>query len=156
MSYISETQKIKPTIEKYLKNCILDIGCGSYKVTESACGIDVRKTDAVDIVVPSIGKLSEHIKNLGQFDAVFSSHCLEHLEDDKGAIDDWLTLVKSGGYLVLYLPDVDYYKEDNPDHKHNYTYETFMNKFNYLNVVDSGLDASKPDHYSFFVVAKKL
>src|SRR6478609_3804557 len=35
----------------------------------------------------------------GEFDYIFSSHCLEHLKDWVGAIDYWNTKLKEGGVL---------------------------------------------------------
>jgi SAM-dependent methyltransferase len=37
-------------------------------------------------------------------DFVFSSHCLEHIEDWNGALDEWTEKVRPGGHLFLYLP----------------------------------------------------
>lgn len=41
----------------------------------------------------------------GSVDFIFSSHCLEHLEDWVSAMDYWYSLLKQGGVLFLYLPD---------------------------------------------------
>lgn len=38
-------------------------------------------------------------------DYVFSSHCLEHLEDWVDALDYWREKLRLGGTLFLYLPD---------------------------------------------------
>lgn len=40
----------------------------------------------------------------GELDYVFSSHCLEHIEDWQGALDQWSDLVRPGGTIFLYLP----------------------------------------------------
>lgn len=37
-------------------------------------------------------------------DYVFSSHCLEHLEDWQRALTLWISKIKPGGTLFLYLP----------------------------------------------------
>lgn len=39
-----------------------------------------------------------------QVDYIFSSHCLEHLNDWVGALDYWEYKLKEGGTLFLYLP----------------------------------------------------
>lgn len=39
------------------------------------------------------------------FDYIFSSHCLEHLNDWVGVLDYWLSQIKKGGVIFLYLPD---------------------------------------------------
>jgi len=38
-------------------------------------------------------------------DYIFSSHCLEHLDDWVSTVEYWLSHIKSGGVLFLYLPD---------------------------------------------------
>ena len=41
----------------------------------------------------------------GKWDYVFSSHCLEHLNDWVGILDYWWDNIKEGGVIFLYLPD---------------------------------------------------
>lgn len=61
------------------------------------------------------------------FDFLYSSHCLEHLRDPAVALDNWLRVVKPGGYLVFQIPDEDMYEQGvwpsrfNTDHKHTFT-----------------------------------
>lgn len=61
------------------------------------------------------------------FDFVASSHCLEHMVDVNIALDNWIRIVKKGGYLVITVPDEDLYElgnwpsKFNPDHKHSFT-----------------------------------
>lgn len=40
----------------------------------------------------------------GEFDFIFSSHCLEHLDNPVAALEHWKTRLKPGGVLFLYLP----------------------------------------------------
>lgn len=42
--------------------------------------------------------------HIGQVDYVFSSHCLEHLNDWVRVLDYWISKIKIGGTLFLYLP----------------------------------------------------
>ena len=57
------------------------------------------------------------------YDAVCSSHCLEHMRDVPAALTQWWALVRKGGYLVLVVPDEDLYEQGgwpslfNSDHK---------------------------------------
>ena len=37
-------------------------------------------------------------------DYIFSSHCLEHLDDWVGTMDYWTSKLKEGGVMFLYLP----------------------------------------------------
>jgi SAM-dependent methyltransferase len=38
------------------------------------------------------------------YDFIFSSHCLEHLPDYVKALEFWISLLRPGGSLFLYLP----------------------------------------------------
>lgn len=156
--YKSETAKIKPRIEKYLTGSIIDIGCGNDKVASDAYGVDGRALPGVNLVVRFLNDLAKHLYGK-QFDVVYSSHCLEHMPDDVACLRDWIEIVKPGGLLILYLPDIRFYREQNPEHYQSYAYEEFMRKmkinFPNIQVVDSGMDLG-PEKYSFFCVFKKL
>jgi SAM-dependent methyltransferase len=60
-------------------------------------------------------------------DFVHSSHCIEHLVDPKVSLENWLRVVKPGGYVVVIGPEEDMYEQGvfpstfNPDHKHTFT-----------------------------------
>jgi SAM-dependent methyltransferase len=40
----------------------------------------------------------------GSQDAVYSSHCLEHIPDSKGALAEWYRVLRVGGHIVLAVP----------------------------------------------------
>jgi SAM-dependent methyltransferase len=55
------------------------------------------------------------------YDFVFSSHCLEHLDDPVKAIEHWRSKLRTGGVLFLYLPhpDMEYWlPQNNRKHRH--------------------------------------
>jgi SAM-dependent methyltransferase len=58
-------------------------------------------------------------------DYIFSSHCLEHLPDWVGALDQWSITLRDGGVLFLYLPDYrvqQYWRPwNNRKHLHAFT-----------------------------------
>lgn len=62
-----------------------------------------------------------------QFDFVHSSHCLEHLVDPIAGLRSWLRIVRSGGHLIVSVPDEDLYEQGvfpstfNRDHKWTFT-----------------------------------
>jgi predicted SAM-dependent methyltransferase len=160
MSFQSETEKIRPKVMKWLDGFVFDIGCGHDKVKPAAVGIDCRPLPGVDRVTNRLNSISVDMAEYrGIADAVYSSHCLEHFQDDVGAIKDWSRLIKVGGYLVLYLPEISLYTVNNPEHLHEYKYEefvsTFMAQFENLKVEDHGLDSGY-DRYSFWIVAKRV
>lgn len=61
------------------------------------------------------------------FDFLYSSHCLEHMRDVREALSNWLRVVRSGGHLVIQVPDEDLYEQGqwpsryNSDHKFTFT-----------------------------------
>lgn len=59
--------------------------------------------------IPIQNEVHQNANKLDSFendslDYVFSSHCLEHVDDWKGALNLWITKLKPGGILFLYLP----------------------------------------------------
>jgi len=61
------------------------------------------------------------------FDFLHASHCLEHMVDVRQALQNWIRIVKGGGFLILTVPDEDLYELQNwpsrfnPDHKWTFT-----------------------------------
>lgn len=61
------------------------------------------------------------------FDWVYSSHCLEHLQDPAAALRRWWQLLKPGGRMLVVVQDEDLYEQGvwpslfNRDHKHTFT-----------------------------------
>lgn len=61
------------------------------------------------------------------FDFVYSSHCLEHLNDPKEALENWVRILKPGGHIIVTVPDEDLYEQGvwpstfNRDHKSTFT-----------------------------------
>jgi predicted SAM-dependent methyltransferase len=161
--YKSESEKVKPLIYQYLqgKKSVIDIGVGhAEKITQNAVGIDTRKLPNVDLVINpnDIYKLHEFPGYEGGFDLCFSSHLLEHLTNDRAALLSWSKLLSKDGIMILYLPDVNYYKEDNPDHRQYYTLENFFDKlnsqFDFLELISSFRDI-RNECWSFCVILKK-
>jgi len=87
-------------------------------------------------------------------DYVFSSHCLEHLADPIAALGYWMSKLRPGGVLFLYLPhpEMRYWL---PQHcrKHLHIWEpsamaTIVRDLGYVNVIYSERDLA----WSFAVV----
>jgi SAM-dependent methyltransferase len=51
------------------------------------------------------------------YDFCFSSHSLEHIANPLKAINEWLRIVKTGGYIIIVVPE----KSVCFDHKRNYS-----------------------------------
>ena len=111
--------------DRYLSGkAILDIGYrggldGVVPIVPQAIGVDLdyRGYDGKKLPFPDESQ-----------DAVYSSHCLEHIKDYRSAIREWFRVVKTGGYLVLIVPHQHLFERkrdlpsrNNPDHKRFYT-----------------------------------
>lgn len=95
-------------------------------------------------------------------DAVFSSHCLEHIQDYKEIISDWYRVLKIGGFLIAAVPHRDLYERKkflpsrfNGDHRRMYTPATLLCEFEeslpvgghrvrLLRDIDQGFDYTLP------------
>lgn len=92
-----------------------------------------------------------------KYDYIFSSHCLEHLNDWVGALDYWTEHLKDGGVMFLYLPHYDqkYWRPWN-NRKHINVFIPqiiidYMEDRGYVNILSSEKDLN----HSFIVVAEK-
>ena len=80
-------------------------------------------------------------------DYIFSSHCLEHIEEDwVSVLDYWTDHINTNGTLFLYLPhyDQEYWRPwNNRKHKHIFTSEIikdYMFDRGYKKIFFSGKD----------------
>jgi len=72
----------------------------------------------------------------GSQDAVYSSHCLEHIPDCIKAIQEWYRVLKVGGHIITMVPSAQLYERKrrvpsywNYDHKRTYTPATLLAEF---------------------------
>lgn len=100
--------------QTYLSGTVLDIGAGNDLVCPHAQGFDMEHGDA--------NHLDRYFAP-ASFDALHSSHSLEHMVDPVAVLARWWSLVKPGGYLIVVVPDEDLYEQGiwpsafNSDHK---------------------------------------
>lgn len=94
---------IAPIAKEFCKGTGIDVGCGAWPL-EGAQGYDsnLLAHDTSKWSVAWDVKVPDHSQ-----DYVFSSHCLEHLENPVQAIEHWKSKLKTGGVLFLYLPHPD-------------------------------------------------
>ena len=125
-----------PYALKVCKGSGLDVGCN-------------RKEWSLPGSTPVDPILNEfHAKNLPSqpIDYIFSSHCLEHLDDWVDVLEYWTKKIKSNGVLFLYLPDYSqvYWRPwNNRKHKNIFTpqiLEDVMKHLKYTNIFKSGVD----------------
>lgn len=99
----------------YIKGLGLEIGTGTNRLSPTVFGIDNYNHVDADMVWDCAPEKDGHqyyhpypFKD-ERFDFVFSSHVLEDFNPSVIQIvyDEWLRLVKPGGYLILLVPDME-------------------------------------------------
>ena len=117
-------------IERFLSGeKVLDIGFQGYldevhPITPKAIGIDLEYPGYDGRTLPF---------DEGSQDAVFVSHCLEHIEDYRTVIADWFRVLRVGGHLIIAVPHQYLYERKlmlpsrfNLDHRRFYTPGSLM------------------------------
>ncbi len=139
---------IAPLALQFCQGNGLDIGAGDAPLP-GARPVDIRHADRHDAMnLPAKG---------GELDYIFSSHCLEHLDDFVAALEYWISKLKGGGVLFLYLPswECEYWRPWN-NRKHRHQFEPHHIKdclvaLGLKNVLVSGVDLA----FSFSAVGFK-
>lgn len=161
----NEAAKIRNELIPYTAGATLDIGCGPWRAFRHFIGIDEQAQPGVQLAMR--GESLEIFAD-EKFDAVFSSHFLEHVVDYKAALAEWWRVIKIGGHLCLYLPHREHYPKigepgGNPDHKHDFAPEDILNAMaEVARRAVRGWDLMEYEvraggnEYSFFLVFRKL
>ncbi len=166
-----ESAKIAHLIVPYTRGRVLDIGSGNSKGWPHFIGVD-DLTDRILFGHSFRADIVSSADDLSLFadrsvDAVFSSHCLEHVEDHELALSEWWRVIRTDGYLSLYLPHKDLYPNigeegANPDHKHDFVPDDIIGAMRSI-ADESGTGwvllenetRSQNEEYSFFLVFQK-
>lgn len=137
-------QFITPAAKQFCTGIGLDVGAGRWPLP-GAIPVDAKDgRDAMSLPV-------------GEFDYVFSSHCLEHLANPIAALEHWASRLKAGGVLFLYLPhpEMTYWKPQNcRKHLHSWApaaMAEIVRDLGFVNVIHSDRDLA----WSFAVVGFK-
>ena len=83
---------------KYCKGRGIDVGAGLWPLP-SATPVDVWRGPSLRSSVSDFQEAS--------LDYVFSSHCLEHIQNYRQALAEWTSKLKPDGIIFLYLPHPD-------------------------------------------------
>lgn len=111
---------------------VLDIGFRGYEgavvpILEGAIGVDLDYPgyDGRTLPFPD-----------GSQDAVFSSHCLEHIPGHLHIIQDWFRVTRAGGHIITAVPNAQIYERRrrppsrwNDDHQRFYTPASLLAEF---------------------------
>lgn len=106
--------------DKYLVGHGIDIGAGDdllsnqYIMKPRSVGIStmVAERMTVDGWDKANGDAQHlHIVKDNVYDFVYSSHCLEHLDNPHVALRNWIRVLKPSGYLFIVVPDEQLYEQ---------------------------------------------
>jgi hypothetical protein len=139
-----------PYAKHFCKGIGFDIGCNRVEWSlPGSIPIDLNFYNGYDAYcLPELA---------GGIDYIYSSHCLEHLDNWVTALEYWTSVLKVGGVLFLYLPDYsqEYWRPwNNKKHLHIFTPEIikdYMMSRSYTNIFYSGVDFNN----SFMIVGEK-
>lgn len=127
------TNKRLPSFfELYMSGFGLDIGFAGYNegtqpILSSATGVDLNYKDYDGRNLPFANNSQSY---------VYSSHCLEHIQDYKQAIQEWFRVTEIGGHIITVVPHKFLYEKKNSppshfngDHKRFYTPASLLAEF---------------------------
>lgn len=151
LNYGNAALYIRDTALTYCKGKGIDIGAGAWPLPGSIAVLNDRDQNAFCL---------PHFPDAG-LDFVFSSHCLEHLKEWQKALRLWISKLKPGGILFLYLPhkEMQLWHRGGPwvggHHRWQPDVET-VGKFlkqNGIEIVDYNPGYDR--YYSFHIVGRK-
>lgn len=101
----------------------IDVGCGDNPLPfDGVTTFDMPDGDA--------NNLAAYFPE-NHFDYLHASQCLEHMHAPRGAIDNWLRVVRPGGHAIITIPSWELYEGRrwpsafNPDHKSTWSMEGY-------------------------------
>lgn len=162
-----ETAKICWEIPKYTRGKGLEIGCGSQKTYPHFIGVDNGRDTVLfgQKINPDIRTEAEDLSMFASqsMDFVFSSHTLEHVDEDLTALKEWWRVLKPKGYLTLYLPHKSFYPNvgqpgANQDHRRDYLPDDVIGLMKQVGSWDlvENQERNEDREYSFLQVYKKF
>lgn len=138
-----------PFAKEFCKGLGYDIGCGKLEWA-------LPDSIPIDITLDNNNYNADILPTI-KVDYIFSSHCLEHLENWVTVLDYWYTRIKKGGILFLYLSSYNsvYWRPwNNKKHIHvldRFILTDYLRDRGYINIFSSGVDLNN----SFTIVAEK-
>lgn len=161
----NESKKIVWEVAPYLRGRGIDVGAGDFKILPQAISVDNMHHNQMFgfNFKPDIVAEADDLSIFGsqQFDWVYSSHTLEHVDDMEKTLKEWWRVLKPGGRLVLYLPHKDFYPNigqpgANPDHKRDFVPEDVIAAMPNGWDLIVNQDRNEDQEYSFLLVFVKL
>lgn len=127
--------------DRYLRgDAVLDIG---YRGGESEAAPITETAIGVDLDFPGYDGLILPFADASQ-DAVFSSHCLEHVVDAIRALREWYRVTKIGGFIVIIVPHQFLYEKKSPPSNWSQDHRRFYTPASLLSEIETAL---QPNSY---------
>ena len=104
--------RVKKGYGKFFQGKGLDIGCGKSPLSsEIFTGItELVPYDNEDGQHENDGNTCSNLED-NSFDFVYSSHCLEHMDNPYEAFEHWVRVCKSGGVIFISVPHEIFYEK---------------------------------------------
>ena len=142
---------------------VLDIGCSSGVLLNDlhAIGFDKQKLYGIDISEAAIANCkkngiensfvmdAQNISLNEKFDILIASDCLEHLENDTAALDNWYSLLNEGGQLYVFVPA--FMSLWSPHDVANMHYRRYTRGELYNKVIKANFKVLKSGYWNFFL-----
>ena len=142
---------------------ILDIGCSSGILLDELADIGFKKENlyGVDISSEAIDNCkekglqncfvmnAENITLNKKMDIVIASDCLEHLQDDEKALNNWYHLLKPNGMMLIFVPAfMSLWSEHDEVNMHfrRYTKDELTRK-----IIQAGFTINKSSYWNFLL-----
>jgi len=97
-------------LKKYAKGKVLNMGCGDidyFKEFDNVINLDIVPKKFKNFQCWDLNKLPLPFRN-NEFDTIFASHIIEHLEAPYLVLRECRRILKSGGILIIGLPNPHY------------------------------------------------
>ena len=98
-------------MEKYCRGLGLDMGCGTNRLSPTVLTIDYYPHVDTDLIWNCWGndKWNPYPFRDSRFDFIFASHIIEDFPSHQifHVFNEWMRMIKIGGYLVILVPDME-------------------------------------------------
>lgn len=104
-------------MEKYCRGLGMDVGCGTNRLSPTVLTTDWYPHSHTDLIWNCAPDPGEDGKRYfipypfreDRFDFIFASHVLEDFHPDiiQYVFDEWMRMIKPGGYLIILVPDIE-------------------------------------------------
>lgn len=84
-----------------------------------------------------------------EFDVIIASDCLEHLADDRLALQNWYRILKPGGKAIIYVPAFMWLWSGHDDI--NFHYRRYTSKELLRKLKDGGFEILETGYWDFFI-----